>query len=71
MAEPSQRFSTLNKIFSDVSQIRRQNRFLTVAFSNLNKDKVDGCVDRLTVALEKFSVNISNLTLGALSKTFA
>jgi len=56
----SQRFSTLNAIISDLGQIRRQNRLLKVAFSNLNKEKVDGCVDRLAVALEKFGVNISN-----------
>jgi len=31
-----------------------------VAFSILNKGKVDGCVDRLAVALEKFGVNLSN-----------
>jgi len=47
-------------IISDITKIRRQNRLLTVIFSNLNKDKVDGCVDRLTIALEKFNVNVSN-----------
>ena len=50
-------------ISSDITKIRRQNRLLTIIFSNLNKDKVDGCVDRLTVALEKFNVNISNIIL--------
>ena len=47
-------------IISDITKIRRQNRLLTVIFSNLNKDKVNGCVDRLTIALEKFNVNVSN-----------
>jgi len=50
--------STLKAIISDVTKIRRQNRLLVVIFSNLNKEKVDGCVGRLTVALEKFNVNI-------------
>jgi len=59
---PSQLFSTLNTIFSDLRQIRRQNRLLTVAFSNLNRDKIDGYMARLTVSLEKFGVNISNVT---------
>ena len=54
--------STLNTIISDITKIRQQNRFLTVIFSNLNKEKVDGCVDRLTIALEKFNVNTSNFT---------
>jgi len=49
-------FSTLHTIISDLNEIRSQNRILMVIFSNINKAKVDGCVDRLTVALEKFHV---------------
>jgi len=36
---------------------------LIIIFSNLNKDRVDGCVDRLAISLEKFKANISNFTL--------
>ena len=54
-------FSTLNTIISDITKIRRQNRMVTTIFSSLNKGKVDGCVGRLTVALDKFKVNISYL----------
>jgi len=53
----------LKTIISDLTKIQNQNRLLIVIFSNLNKDKVDDCVDRLTVALEKFNVIISNSTL--------
>ena len=53
-------FSTLETIASDLTKIRNQNRLLIIIFSNLNKDKVDGCVDRLAVALEKFNVIISD-----------
>ena len=66
MADTSQQFSTLKTIIPNLGQIRRQSRLLTIAFSNLNKDKVDGCVDRLAVALEKFGVNISNSIVNAL-----
>jgi len=55
-------FSTLKTIVSDLTKIQNQNRLLIVIFSNLNKEKVDGCVDRLAIALEKFNVIISNLT---------
>jgi len=48
-------------IIFDITKIRRQNRVLMIIFSNLNKGKVDGCVSRLTVALEKFNVNVSYL----------
>jgi len=53
-------FSTLETIASDLTKIQNQNRLLIIIFSNLNKDKVDGCVDRLAVALEKFNVIISD-----------
>jgi len=33
-----------------------------IIFSNLNKGKVDGCVDRLTIALEKFNVGVPYFT---------
>jgi len=55
----------LKTIVSDLTKIQNQNRLLIVIFSNLNKDKVDGCVDRLAVALEKFNVIISDLAVGA------
>jgi len=51
---------TLKTIVSDLTKIQNQNRLLVVIFSNLNKDKVDGCVDRLAVALEKFNVIIAD-----------
>ena len=54
-------FSTLKTIVSDLTKIQNQNRLLIVIFSNLNKEKVDGCVDRLAIALEKFNVNVSYL----------
>ena len=38
---------------------------LIIIFSNLNKDKVDGCVDQLAVALEKFNVIIADSTFEA------
>jgi len=53
-------FSTLKTIVSDLTKIQNQNRLLIIIFSNLNKDKVDGCMDRLAVALEKFQVSISD-----------
>jgi len=56
-------FSTLETIASDLTKIQNQNWLLIIIFSNLNKDKVDGCLDRLTVALEKFSVIISDSNL--------
>ena len=36
-----------------------------IIFSNLNQGKVDECVGRLTIALEKFNVNISYFTFDA------
>jgi len=36
-----------------------------IIFSNLNKGKVDGCVDRLAIALEKFNVSILYFTFDA------
>ena len=59
-------FSTLKTVVSDLINIRNQNRLLLVIFSNVNKDKVDGCVDRLAAALDKFNVILSNSTLYAL-----
>ena len=50
-------------ILSELTQIRRQNRVLLITFSNLNKEKIDECVDRLAVALEKFNVNYFKPTL--------
>jgi len=55
-------FSTLKTIVCDLTKIQNQNRLLIVIFSNLNKEKVDGCVDRLAIALEKFNVIIFNST---------
>ena len=56
---------TLKTIVSDLTKIQSQNRLLVVIFSNLNKDKVDECVDRLAVALEKFQVNVFASTFDA------
>ena len=58
-------FSTLKTIVSDLIEIRNQNRLLIVIFSNLNKEKVDGCVDRLAIALDKFKAITFNLTFNA------
>jgi len=61
----AQHFSVLNTIISDLTQICGQKRLLMVIFSSLNKEKIDRCVDRLAVALEKFNVYISSLTSNA------
>jgi len=54
--QTTQLFRTLKTIVSDLTKIQDQNRLLVVIFSNLNKDKLDGCMDRLAVALERFQV---------------
>jgi len=58
-------FSTLTTIVFDLNKIRNQNRWLIIIFSNLNKDKVEGCVNRLAFALEKFKVIIAELAFDA------
>jgi hypothetical protein len=48
--------STLENINNDLNEIKAQNRWLLVFFKDLNKSKIDDCVDRLTSALQTFNV---------------
>ncbi|KAF8208365.1 P-loop containing nucleoside triphosphate hydrolase protein [Mycena galopus ATCC 62051] len=48
--------STLNSISKDLIEIKKQNKFILLFFRNLNKDKINGCVDQMDAALKQFSV---------------
>ncbi|KAJ6457589.1 hypothetical protein C8R45DRAFT_562600 [Mycena sanguinolenta] len=48
--------SLLADILADLAEIQEQRRWLLVFFRNLNKDRVDRCVRRLAIALEKFQL---------------
>ncbi|KAK7029846.1 hypothetical protein R3P38DRAFT_2524387 [Favolaschia claudopus] len=57
--------SILDNILLDVGKIKAQKKWLLLFFHNLNKDRVDRCVGRLTGALEQFTVR--SLFLAVLS----
>ncbi|KAF7373195.1 hypothetical protein MSAN_00528100 [Mycena sanguinolenta] len=46
----------LDGILTDLAKIKEQRKWLLVFFRDLNKDRVDRCVGRLAVALEKFQL---------------
>ncbi|KAK7048931.1 hypothetical protein R3P38DRAFT_1881997 [Favolaschia claudopus] len=48
--------SILDKILGDVQKIKEQKKWLLLFFRNLNKERVDRCVDRLNAALQQFNV---------------
>ena len=48
--------STLKTINEELDEIAAQRRWKLGIFSDLNTMAVDGCLDRLTTALEKFKV---------------
>ena len=54
-------YSTLETINKDLDEIAAQGRWKLGLFSDLNTTAVDGCLDRLYTALEKFKV-CPNLT---------
>lgn len=49
--------STLGTIINNLEELEKQNRFLLIFFRDLNKSKIDDCMDRLARALETFHVN--------------
>ena len=49
-------YSTLETINKDLDEIAAQGRWKLGIFSDLNMTAVDGCLDRLSTALEKFKV---------------
>ncbi|KAK7029898.1 hypothetical protein R3P38DRAFT_2775341 [Favolaschia claudopus] len=46
----------LDNILLDIAKIKAQKKILLLFFHNLNKDRVDRCVNRLKAALEQFTV---------------
>ena len=50
------RDSTLETINKDLDKITAQGRWKIGIFSNINTKAVDGCLERLSSALEKFKV---------------
>ncbi|KAJ7249228.1 hypothetical protein B0H12DRAFT_702193 [Mycena haematopus] len=46
----------LDSILEDVAKIKEQRKWLLVFFKDLNKNRVEKCVDRLNEALEQFTV---------------
>ena len=48
--------STLEMINKDLDEISAQGRWKLGIFSDLNATAVDGCLDRLSAALENFKV---------------
>ena len=49
-------YSTLNIINEELDKITAQGPWLVGIYSDLNTSAVDGCLDRLSTALEKFKV---------------
>ena len=49
-------YSTLETISKDLNEITAQGRWKLGIFSDLNTNAVDGCLNRLSTALEKFTV---------------
>ncbi|KAK6977028.1 hypothetical protein R3P38DRAFT_553526 [Favolaschia claudopus] len=46
----------LDNMLLDIAKIKAQKKILLLFFHNLNKDRVDRCVNRLKAALEQFTV---------------
>jgi hypothetical protein len=49
----------LSTVKAELEQIKQQNRWLLFFFANLNKSKVEDCVNSLQDALQRFQVCIS------------
>ena len=49
-------YSTLRKINEELDKITAQGPWLLGIYSDLNASAVDGCLGRLSTALEKFKV---------------
>ena len=49
-------YSTLETINKDLDEIAAQGRWKLGIFSDLNATAVDGCLNRLSAALENFKV---------------
>ena len=50
-------YSTLETINKDLDEVAAQGRWKLGIFSDLNTRAVDGCLDRLSAALENFKVS--------------
>jgi hypothetical protein len=62
--------SDLEKVASDLKEIKDQSRWLTFFFKNLNKAKIEDCVTRLQETLEKFQV-CKHYACPSMSSTFS
>lgn len=49
--------SILGTIIKNLEELEKQNRFLLVFFRDLNKSKIDDCLGRLAIALERFNAS--------------
>ncbi|KAK7022338.1 hypothetical protein R3P38DRAFT_3195718 [Favolaschia claudopus] len=49
----------LDNILADVRKIKEQKKWLLFFFRDLNKDRVERCVDRLNAALQQFNARFS------------
>ena len=49
-------YSTLETIEKDLDEVAAQGRWKLGIFSDLNTTAVDGCLDRLSTAIENFKV---------------
>ena len=49
-------FSTLETINKDLDEIAAQGRWKLGIYSDINMTVVDGCLDRLSTAIENFKV---------------
>ncbi|KAJ7741632.1 hypothetical protein B0H16DRAFT_1377958 [Mycena metata] len=47
---------TLNDIVKDLADLKQQSRFLLIFFRDINKERVNSCIDRVNAALEQFHV---------------
>ena len=52
--------STLETIKKDLDEIAAQSRWKLGIFSDLNTTAVDGCLNQLSTALEKFKVSAAS-----------
>ena len=53
-------YSTLEMINEDLIKITAQGRWKLGIFSDLNTTAVDGCLNQLSTALEKFKVSAAS-----------
>ena len=63
--------STLETIKEDLDKITAQGRWKIGIFSDLNTNAVDGCLNRLSTALEKFTVRPVTFIFWALDITLS